>query len=26
VLIEATLNDQTEPMELKMMTVKPVKP
>jgi len=26
VLIEATLNDQTSPMELKLMTVKPIKP
>jgi hypothetical protein len=26
VLIEATLNDQTDPMELKVMTVKPIKP
>ena len=26
VLIEATLNDQTNPMELKVMTVKPIKP
>ena len=26
VSIEATLNDQTDPMELKVMTVKPIKP
>lgn len=26
VLIEATLNDQTDPMELKVMTIKPIKP
>jgi copper chaperone CopZ len=26
VLIEATLNDQVDPMELKVMTIKPVKP
>jgi copper chaperone CopZ len=26
VLIEATLNDQTDPMELRVMTVKPIKP
>jgi copper chaperone CopZ len=26
VLIEATLNDQTSPMELKVMSVKPIKP
>jgi hypothetical protein len=26
VLIEATLNDQADPMELKVMTVKPIKP